>query len=80
MSLEKFLAKVLDQFENNSIKFSGNTNFRGLSEWNSLTALMVIDMIDEQYNVSVNGDDIKSCNSLRELWDLVLSKSKSNTL
>ena len=35
------------------------TKFHELDDYTSLVALMIISMIDEEYNVTVTGDDMK---------------------
>lgn len=40
----------------------------------SLVALMVITMIDEEYEVTITGDEMKKQNTIGELYNLVASK------
>ena len=51
-----------------------NLAFRGLDGWSSLVALMVITMIDEEYEVTITGDEMKKQNTIGELYNLVASK------
>jgi acyl carrier protein len=48
--------------------------FKDLDEWNSLVALSVIAMIDEEYGVAVKGDDIRNASTINDLCELVKSK------
>ena len=44
------------------------TKFKDLEEWDSMTALTLIAMFDEQYDVKINGDDIKNATTLADLF------------
>ena len=66
MEINTFLrnfADILDDTDAALIK--QETVFRDLEEWDSLTALSLIAMADEEYAVKLTGDDIKSSNSLQ---------------
>lgn len=49
-------------------------NFRDIAEWSSLVALSVIAVVDEEYAVTLTGDDIKGSNTIRDLYEKVVSK------
>lgn len=77
MSLEitKFVQNfelLLDEVEVGSIK--AETKFRDLEEWSSLTALMVIAMVDEEYNIKLSGDDIRTSSTVKDLFDKISLK------
>jgi acyl carrier protein len=52
-------------------------SFKDLEEWNSLIALSVIAMVDEEYDVKLKGDDIRNSNTIQELYDVVHRKALS---
>lgn len=75
MELEKFIENFAEQFDDTEMsEFSAETKFRDLDEWSSLIALSIIAMIDEEYDVTVKGDDIKNSNTIEELFNIVKSK------
>lgn len=51
-----------------------DTEFKSLEEWNSLTALSIISMIDDNYDKTITGADLRKCVTIKELFDLVSSK------
>ncbi|MFM7845108.1 MAG: acyl carrier protein [Planctomycetota bacterium] len=53
---------------------SESTNFLDLLEWDSMTTLAVIAMIDEKYGVTLEGTEIAGCQTLGELGRLVQSR------
>ena len=75
MELSKFLENFAGQFEETPAEeFSPETNFRDLGEWDSLIALSLIAMIDEEYEKQISGAELRSVNTIKELYDLVKSK------
>ncbi len=74
MGLEKFIALFAEQFDETPIeKFSPNSNFKNFGEWDSLAALSVIAMIDEEYEKDITGADIRNCETIEELYKIVSS-------
>jgi len=53
-----------------------NAKYKELDEWDSLLALEIIAMIDEEFNVELNGDDIRNTETLEDLLNLVESRSQ----
>ena len=75
MEMTKFIENFADQFDDiNVAERTPETAFRGLDGWSSLIALMVITMIDEEYEVTITGDEMKKQNTIGELYNLVASK------
>ena len=67
--MEQFLEKFYDLLEETDrSQITEETMFKDLDEWNSMTALMLIAMFDEEYSKKINGDDIKNANSLADLF------------
>ena len=71
--IEKF-AEAIDVEDVESLKET--TEFKILDEWSSLAALSVIAMIDEEYNVVIKGDDIRRLDTIKDLFDCVISSDK----
>lgn len=75
MELKDFLVKFADQFdETDPAEINANTLFHDLDEWSSLNALSIIAMIDEEYDVTVKGDDIQNAKTVEDLFNTVKSK------
>lgn len=73
MNITEFIEKFVEQFDE-EITISASTNFRELDEWSSLTALNVLMMIDEEYEVALPADEMRQTKTVQELFDLVQSK------
>ncbi len=77
MEIDFFINQFADQFdETDSSDFAPDTNFKNLEEWSSLTALSVIAMVDFSFGVRINGDDIRSANTINDLFQIVISKKQ----
>ncbi|MCW1735294.1 acyl carrier protein [Anaerorudis cellulosivorans] len=75
MELQEFITNFANQFEEtDSSVFTKDTVFKNLDEWSSLLALSIIAMVDEQYGVALKGDDIRSANTIEDLFGIVKSK------
>lgn len=69
--IEKF-AEIFDDMDPASL--SKETKFRELEDWDSIAGLSVIGMIDEEYGVTFNADDMKGCQTIADLYNRVQSK------
>jgi len=75
MDLQEFITNFANQFEEtDSSVFTKDTVFKNLDEWSSLLALSIIAMVDEEYGVTLKGDDIRSANTIEDLYDIIKSK------
>lgn len=67
--MEQFLENFYELLEETDrSEITVDTKFKDLDEWNSMTALMLIAMFDEQYEKKINGDTIKNANTLADLY------------
>lgn len=75
MDITTFLKNFTDILDDtDAVLVTAETNFRDLDEWDSLTALSLIAMVDEEYSVKLTGDEIKTSTTINELFDRVSSK------
>ena len=74
MEIKDFIENFAAQFEDTDVAvFTPETNFRELDEWSSLTALSILAMVDEEYDVQLKADEMRKTNTIQELFDLVKS-------
>lgn len=69
--IEKF-AEIFDDIDISTL--SGETKFRELDDWDSIAGLSVIGMIDEEYGVTFNADDMRACHTISDLFNRVQAK------
>lgn len=75
MELDDFIVKFAEQFDDTDpTEIKADTLFHNLEEWSSLIALSVIAMVDEEYDVALKGDDVKSAKTVEDLYNTVKAK------
>lgn len=76
MDIKDFIEKFAEQFEETAPeKIQANTEFKNLDEWSSLMALSIIAMVDEEYDVTLKGDDIKNANTVEDIFNAIEAKA-----
>jgi len=71
----KLFEGILEDSYDEGIKAS--TEFRKLDEWSSLTALSIIALADDEFDVAIKGMDIVNSNTVEDLYKVILSKKKN---
>ena len=72
MELNQFIENFAAQFDDTDASvFAPDTKFRDLEEWSSLVALSIMAMVDEEYDVVLKGDDIRSATTIEDLFNVV---------
>lgn len=75
MEIKDFIQNFADQFdETDASVFTAETKFKELDEWSSLIALSIIAMVDEEYDVTLKGDDVRNSSTIQDLYDIVKSR------
>ena len=75
MELKDFIENFAAQFDDtDASEFQPETEFKALDEWSSLTALSIIAMVDEEYDITIKGDDIRNSETIEDLFNLANSK------
>ncbi len=74
-TLDEFVALFAEQLdETDPSTVTAQTKFRDLEEWSSLMALTLISMIDEEFDVTLKGDDVKNSETIEDVYNVVVSK------
>jgi len=75
MNISNFIENFANVFDETDIsQFRASTEFKNLDEWNSLISLSIIAMVDEEYEVSLKGDDIRNAKTIEDLFKIVQNK------
>lgn len=76
MEIKEFVENFANQFDDTDpAEITAGTAFHDLEEWSSLTALSIIAMVDEEYDVTLKGDDIKNAVTVEDLYNTVKAKA-----
>ena len=77
MEIKEFIEHFAEQFdETDTSEFKPETVFHDLEEYTSLIALSIILMVDEEYSVTIDGNDMKACVTIEDLFNLVQKKAE----
>lgn len=77
MDINDFIVKfaeVMDDMDPSEL--SATTQFRDLADWSSLAALGILAMADEEYDVDLSGNELRSAETIKELFDIISNKRK----
>lgn len=72
MKEDKFIREFIEELEEiPNIKIDLNTGFRDLDDWDSMTSMMIITMIDENYDVIITPEEMLKAKTLKDLYNLI---------
>ena len=75
MTLNEFVNCIAGEYEETPAdQFTADTKFKELDDWGSLTALSIIGVVDEEFDVTITGADIRSCTTIEDLYNLIQGK------
>jgi acyl carrier protein len=78
MDIQEFITKLEAEIEDlppGSLK--PDTDYRKIAQWSSMHALIVIAFVDANFNVQLTGPDLRSTNTINDLYNLVRQKLKN---
>ena len=76
MEIKDFIEKLAEQFDDtDASEIKAETKFKELDEWSSLIALGVIGMVDEEYEITLKGEDIRNSVTVEDLFNAVKAKA-----
>ena len=74
MSIETFIEQFAFAIEDESGALAPDTEYKKMKNWDSLNALSLIAMADEEYGIVLTGQDILSTDTIQSLYDVVMAK------
>lgn len=75
MNIEEFIQKIEDALEGiPSGSIQQGVNYRNIENWSSMHALMLMALIDSEYGVLLSGEEMAQCETINDLFDVVVLK------
>lgn len=75
MNIHEFTKKLEVELEGiDPGSLTPETVYRGLKNWSSMHALIIIAFIDLNFDITLNAQDLKNTQTVKDLYDLVQSK------
>ncbi len=76
MNVEDFIKKIENEFEDlEKGKLKPDSKFRDIFEWSSINALILIALIDTEYNVGINAEDLRSSETVNDLFKIIIKRA-----
>lgn len=72
---QKFIDQFKETLEIEDRTISESDNFRDFDEWDSLTLLSVIAMIDEEFGVIIESNDFKKLITVGDIYNFIISQT-----
>lgn len=75
MTVDEFVhnfENAVEGVEPNSL--NPDVKFKDIDEWDSLAALSILAMVDAEYETEISGNELRTCDTLQQLFDVVRSK------
>lgn len=67
MDAKDFIEKFAEAIEADAQKITVDTKFRSLEEWSSLAVLSVIAMLDDEYDILIEGGDFRQLETIKDI-------------
>lgn len=75
MNIDEFTQLFAEVFDDsNELTLTPDTYFKELDEYSSLTGLSIIAFADEHFNAEITGKEIRGTETVRDLYNLIISK------
>ena len=73
MDIKNFIEKFAEVIEVEDVKaLTPETQFRDLDEWSSLSVILTIAFMDEEFDKQVSNTDIKLAQTIQDLFDMIM--------
>ena len=75
MNVEDFINAIEEEFED--LKpgvLTPDAKFREVMEFNSINAVIIIALVDAEYDVTINAEDLLSSKTINDLFKIIKSR------
>ena len=75
MTIENFIKKIEEEFEDlKPDVLKPESKFRENFEWDSINALVFIAMVNVEYDVVINANDLQKSETVRDLFSIIKNR------
>ena len=75
MEINDFIRNFAEQFDDTDIsEITPDCEFHEFDEWSSLTGMGLIAMVKTQYGKTITGKEIRACETVEDLYNLIKNK------
>lgn len=73
-NMEEFIYHIAEILDITPEEVQMESKLTDFDNWDSLAALSFIAMVDEEYDISLKGEDIRKANTIEDLFEIIKSK------
>jgi acyl carrier protein len=78
MTVEDFILKIEVEFEDlEPGRLKPESNFRDTFDWNSVNALILIAMVNTEYDVTITAEDLRASKTIQDIFNIIVSRYKN---
>lgn len=78
IGIQDFIKKIESEFEDLVPgKLMPDSNFRDFFDWSSVNALIIIAMVNVEYDVTINAADLKNSVTVKDIYSLIENRKKA---
>jgi len=78
MTVNDFIDKLEAEFDDMPKgTLQPDTDYRSIKGWSSMHALIIIAFVDINFNITLNGSDLKATKTVSDLYNLVQQKASA---
>ena len=70
MDKNNFFVRLQEDLELDK-EVNGETNFKDLDEWDSMAAMVLIALVNEEFSITLNSDDIENITTVNSLIERI---------
>ena len=73
MNIDEFTKKLEEEFDElEPGTITPDTDYRTIKGWSSMHALIIIAFVDINFDITLNGAELKNTNTFRDLYKVIL--------
>lgn len=73
MDLKEFIEKFAEVIEVEDVEsLHGDTDFRDLDEWSSLSVMLLVAFFDEEFEKEIGDSAIKECSTIEDFYKIAI--------
>ncbi|MGZ3865164.1 MAG: acyl carrier protein [Bacteroidia bacterium] len=77
-NIEEFTKKLESEFEEIAPgTIHPDTSYRDIKGWSSMYALIIIAFVDANYDVALTANDLRSSQTIRDLYNVIIAKKQA---
>ncbi len=71
-TIEQFMFLLTENIQGlDADTITPDTNYKDTDGWNSMNALLIMALLETEFEVSVNVEQMKKCSTVRDLYNII---------